>query len=417
MLSTDLFAQICHVNRVRAKGLPASKKEPAHVCACCGGTTLTAAGEPMRTSVLFCENDACRAEYHMLCVGLNAVPVGAWRCPACVPRTATAEAAPSAPVLPTEGSLPPQEPAPTRQDAVPEDAPPPPRPKVYAPPTAGFSSSESDDDDDDEGMVVESAAAAEARALAANPAAIREAYAREPRHDGDRPAEDAAEREAVRKCSSHRGGTRSKPCEVRRVGDKTYTRYESVSAAAAAFPETTGLSGSQFISELLNRPSRAPVAVLTALDARWPNPGVDDNSVPVAIQEARRALSEEEIKNGRRPRFVRNCRRSAKADQRKRERFEEAWRSVKADRPSDVVDERPVAAVLGELGEDMVRTVHVAAQTRAGWDASALYSFQAALRRQTGTVRHGFKDLLKSMRSGEVSERQGRRSIMPAGVL
>ena len=291
---------------VRAKGppapvpAPASKKEPAHVCACCGGTTLTAAGEPMRTSVLFCENDACRAEYHMLCVGLDAVPAGAWRCPACVPRAATAATAeaappsapvlppapkvtckslmkamqtdgpeqpaataavlvpaaataeaapPSAPVLPTEGSLPPQEPAPTRQDAVPEDAPPPPRPKA-APPTAGFSSSDSESDDD-EGMVVESAAAAEARALAADPAAIREAYARE----------------------------------------------------------------------------------------------------------------------------------------------------------------RPVAAVLGELGREMVSSVHVAAHTRASWDASALYAFQAALRRQSGPVCHIFKDILKSMRSGAVSEIQGRRSI------
>ncbi len=288
---------------VRAKGLPASKKEPAHVCACCGGTTLTAAGEPMRTSVLFCENDACRAEYHMLCVGLDAVPVGAWRCPACVPRAATAATAeaappsapvlppapkvtckslmkamqtdgpeqpaataavlvpaaataeaapPGVPVLPTEGSPPPQEPAPTRQDAVPEDAPPPPRPKVHGPPTAGFSSSDSESDSDgDEGMVVESAAAAEARALAADLAAIREAYARE----------------------------------------------------------------------------------------------------------------------------------------------------------------RPVAAVLGELGTEMVSSVHVAAHTRAGWDASALYAFQAALRRQPGPVCHSFKDLLKSMRSGELSETQGRRSI------
>ena len=73
--------------------------------------------------------------------------------------------------------------------------------------------------------------------------------------------------------------------------------------------------------------------------------------------------------------------------------------------------ERPVAAVLGELGREMVSSVHVAAQTRAGWDASALYAFQAALRRQPGPVCHIFKDLLKSMRSGAVSETQGRRSI------
>jgi hypothetical protein len=49
--------------------------------------------------------------------------------------------------------------------------------------------------------------------------------------------------------------------------------------------------------------------------------------------------------------------------------------------------------------------------TRASWDASALYAFQAALRRQPGPVCHSFKDRLKSMRSGEVSETQGRRSI------
>ena len=73
--------------------------------------------------------------------------------------------------------------------------------------------------------------------------------------------------------------------------------------------------------------------------------------------------------------------------------------------------ERPVAAVLGELGREMVSSVHVAAQTRASWDASALYAFQAALRRQPGPVCHIFKDLLKSMRSGAVSETQGRRSI------
>ena len=42
--------------------------------------------------------------------------------------------------------------------------------------------------------VVESPAAAAARALAADPAAIREAYARDLRHDGgDRPAKDTAE--------------------------------------------------------------------------------------------------------------------------------------------------------------------------------------------------------------------------------
>ena len=73
--------------------------------------------------------------------------------------------------------------------------------------------------------------------------------------------------------------------------------------------------------------------------------------------------------------------------------------------------ERPVAAVLGELGREMVSSVHVAAHTRASWDASALYAFQAALRRQPGPVCHIFKDLLKSMRSGELSETQGRRSI------
>ena len=73
--------------------------------------------------------------------------------------------------------------------------------------------------------------------------------------------------------------------------------------------------------------------------------------------------------------------------------------------------ERPVAAVLGELGREMVSSVHVAAHTRAGWDASALYAFQAALRRQPGPVCHLFKDILKSMRSGAVSEIQGRRSI------
>ena len=45
----------------------------------------------------------------------------------------------------------------------------------------------------DDEMVVESPAAAEARALAADPAAIREAYARDLRHDGgDRPAKDTA---------------------------------------------------------------------------------------------------------------------------------------------------------------------------------------------------------------------------------
>ena len=44
------------------------------------------------------------------------------------------------------------------------------------------------------GSVVESPAAAAARALAADPAAIREAYARDLRHDGgDRPAKDTAE--------------------------------------------------------------------------------------------------------------------------------------------------------------------------------------------------------------------------------
>jgi len=43
-------------SKCRPEPAPASKKEPAHVCACCGGTTLTAAGEPMRTSVLFCED-------------------------------------------------------------------------------------------------------------------------------------------------------------------------------------------------------------------------------------------------------------------------------------------------------------------------------------------------------------------------
>ena len=73
--------------------------------------------------------------------------------------------------------------------------------------------------------------------------------------------------------------------------------------------------------------------------------------------------------------------------------------------------ERPVAAVLGELGREMVSSVHVAAHTRAGWGASALYAFQAALRRQPGPVCHIFKDLLTSMRSGELSEAQGRRSI------
>ena len=50
------------------------------------------------------------------------------------------------------------------------------------------------DSSDGEGILVESPAAAEARALAADPAAIREAYARELRHDGDdRPAKDTAE--------------------------------------------------------------------------------------------------------------------------------------------------------------------------------------------------------------------------------
>ena len=45
----------------------------------------------------------------------------------------------------------------------------------------------------DDEMVVESPAAAEARALAADPAAIREVYARDLRHDGgDRPAKDTA---------------------------------------------------------------------------------------------------------------------------------------------------------------------------------------------------------------------------------
>ena len=37
--------------------------ERANVCACCGGTTVTATGEPMER-VLVCENDACRAVIH-----------------------------------------------------------------------------------------------------------------------------------------------------------------------------------------------------------------------------------------------------------------------------------------------------------------------------------------------------------------
>ena len=57
-------------------------EEPDDVCACCGGTTLTTAGEPMK-SVLIC--DACRAEYHLLCSGVDVVPAGEWRCPACAP--------------------------------------------------------------------------------------------------------------------------------------------------------------------------------------------------------------------------------------------------------------------------------------------------------------------------------------------
>jgi len=36
--------------------------------------------------VLECENRACRAECHLGCVGLDAVPSGDWWCPACVPR-------------------------------------------------------------------------------------------------------------------------------------------------------------------------------------------------------------------------------------------------------------------------------------------------------------------------------------------
>ena len=327
-------------SKSRPEPAPASKKEPAHVCACCGGTTRTAAGEPMRTRVLFCESDACRAEYHLVCVGLDAVPAGAWRCPACVPRTATAEAAPSAPVLPTEGSPPPQEPAPARQNTAPEDAPPPSRPKA-APPTAGFSSSDSESDNDSVDAVV-------AAAPAAPPlfddwlATLQKWTLAHPAHPYPNDAEEATLARQTGRTSA----------QVYRWFANM--RFSTWSKLRDGEREPKG-AFEQELNRLMNEAVR--VAEAAAAEAR------DLAAADLAaIREA----------------YAR---------------------------------ERPVAAVLGELGREMVSSVHVAAQTRASWDASALCAFQAALRRQSGPVCHIFKDILKSMRSGAVSEIQGRRSI------
>ena len=54
-------------------------------CACCGRSTLTAAGLAME-DVLVCDNRQCEAEVHLCCAGLPAVPDGDWYCPDCAPR-------------------------------------------------------------------------------------------------------------------------------------------------------------------------------------------------------------------------------------------------------------------------------------------------------------------------------------------